>query len=221
MDKHHIDQRGKFVDKYLFIGAHPDDIEFGAGATIAKARAGNIDCHALVLSDCHESLKDSTKNAKAMVSESQSALKILGIDVNNTIFLDFPVRNFHKYRQEILQSLIDQARIQHYSRIYVPASFDVHQDHHVVFIESLRAFKFSTIMGYELPWNSFEGELRNFNCLDLRHVQLKKLALKEFHSQRSKFYSGDEKIELILKFRGLQINTKYAESFEILRWIEH
>jgi LmbE family N-acetylglucosaminyl deacetylase len=209
------------LDRFLFVGAHPDDIEFGAGATLAKALASNVECHALVLSDCHESLNDSTATAKKIVLESKSALDILGLREEHTNFLNFPVRNFHQIRQEILQCLIDKARTENYSRIYVPASFDVHQDHHVVFTESLRAFKFSTILGYELPWNSFDGELRNFNILDLKHVQLKKIALQEFHSQRSRFYSGDEKIEITLKFRGLQINVDYAEAFEVLRWIEH
>lgn len=209
------------MEKYLFIGAHPDDIEFGAGATLAKAVEANIDCHALVLSDCHESLERFITDPKTLVHESQSALKILGVVAENASFLTFPVRNFPRERQDILQSLIEKARVCNYSRIYVPASSDVHQDHHIVAIEALRAFKFSTILGYELPWNSFGGEFRHFNCLEMRHVEQKNFAIMEFASQRNKFYSGSEEIETVLKFRGLQINTQYAEAFEVLRWIEN
>lgn len=209
------------MDRYLFIGAHPDDIEFGAGATLSKALGLNIECDALILSDCHESLEKSITDPNTLVYESQKALGVLGLRSENICFLNFPVRHFPKVRQEILQSLVERSRLREYSRVYVPASFDIHQDHHVVSIESLRAFKFSTILGYELPWNSFDGELRYFNSLDIHHVQSKKSALREFRSQSKKFYSSDKNIEVTLRFRGFQINTEYAESFEILRWIEN
>ena len=208
------------MDRYLFIGAHPDDIEFGAGGTLAKALESNIECEAMILSDCHESLEKSFTDPKTLVHESRRALNILGLRSEKISFLDFPVRNFPKVRQEILQTLIERSRAKTYTRIYVPASFDIHQDHNLVSVESLRAFKFSTILGYELPWNSFVGELRNFNCLDIHQVQLKKSALGEFKSQSKRFYSSDINIEVPLRFRGLQINSEYAESFEILRWIE-
>jgi LmbE family N-acetylglucosaminyl deacetylase len=106
------------MEKYLFIGAHPDDIEFGAGATLAKAVEANIDCHALVLSDCHESLESFVTDPKTLVHESKRALKALGVDDEKVTFLTFPVRNFPKKRQEILQSLIEKARICNYTRIF-------------------------------------------------------------------------------------------------------
>lgn len=212
---------GSLMEKYLFIGAHPDDIEFGAGATLAKAVEAGIDCHVLVLSDCHESLASEFVDPKTLVYESQSALKVLGVKGEKVTFFTFPVRNFPRERQRILQTLVEKARVCNYSRIYVPASSDVHQDHHVVSTEALRAFKFSTILGYELPWNSFGGEFRSFSSLEMRHVEQKNHAIREFVSQRNRFYSGPEQIEITLKFRGLQINAQYAEAFEVLRWVEN
>ena len=206
--------------KYLFLGAHPDDIELGAGGTLAKAIQSNVECHVIIFSDCHQSLESSINDSKRIVFESISALSILGVEKKYIQFLEFPVRNFPKYRQEILQHLIDRARSQDYSRVYVPSFSDIHQDHHVVCEESLRAFKFCTVLGYELPWNVYKGQASYFNCLDLKYVELKKLALREFYSQKARFYSGDENVETILKFRGLQIHTPHAEAFEILRWIE-
>lgn len=175
----------------------------------------------MVLSDCHESLQNEFVDPMTLVYESQSALSVLGVESQNVTFHSFPVRNFPNVRQEILQSFIETARLHRYSRIYIPASSDVHQDHNVVCIEALRAFKFATILGYELPWNTFIGEFRNFNCLDIQHVHKKILALKQFASQSGRFYSGPEQIEITLKFRGLQINAEFAECFEILRWVEH
>jgi LmbE family N-acetylglucosaminyl deacetylase len=208
------------VDKYLFVGAHPDDIELGAGATLAKAVRSGVECHALVMSDCFESLGKLIDEPKILTQESQRALTLLGVANQNITFLDFPVRNFPERRQEILQQLIEKSRLEKYSRVYVPASSDIHQDHNVVCVESMRAFKFCTILGYELPWNSFQSELRNYNSVDSSQVELKKAALREFQSQVDRFYFTEEKVEITLKYRGLQINSDYAEAFQVLRWIE-
>ena len=36
----------------------------------------------------------------------------------------------------------------------IPSESDVHQDHQTIYNESIRAFKFSSILGYEMPWNN-------------------------------------------------------------------
>lgn len=208
------------MEKYLFIGAHPDDIEFGAGATLAKSVMKNIDCHALIFSNCSEALDSSNPDKNTLVVESQNALEKLGLPRGQMRFLDFPVRNFPASRQDILQVLFNLSREHSFDRVFVPCSYDIHQDHQVVAIESLRAFKFSTILGYELPWNNFESELRFFSELNNYQVQIKKEAISQFNSQKDRFYSGLDKVETILKFRGLQANMQFAEAFEVLRWIE-
>lgn len=208
------------MKKYLFVGAHPDDIEFGAGATLAKSVMKNVDCYAIVFSNCHESLNSNSSEKNALVIESQKALARLGLLPDQMSFLDFQVRNFPESRQDILQVLFDLSRQHSFDKVFVPCSYDIHQDHQVVANESLRAFKFSTILGYELPWNNLESKLQFFNELDENQVQIKKDAISQFTSQKDRFYSGLDKVETILKFRGLQANLQFAEAFEVLRWIE-
>ncbi len=209
------------MKKYLFVGAHPDDIEFGAGATLAKSVMTNVECHAIVFSNCHESLDSGTTDKKTLVIESQKALLKLGLKDHQIRFLDFPVRNFPESRQDILQVLFDVNREHSFDRVFAPCTYDIHQDHQVIAIETLRAFKFSTVLGYELPWNNLESKLQFFNGVNDNQVQLKREALSEFNSQKGRFYSGPDKVETILKFRGLQANLDFAEAFEVLRWIEY
>src|SRR6266536_2375391 len=47
---------------------------------------------------------------------------------------------------------------------------DVHQDHRTVAEEGLRAFKRTTILGYEIPWNNFDFEYQWYVALEGRHV---------------------------------------------------
>jgi LmbE family N-acetylglucosaminyl deacetylase len=204
---------------FLFIGAHPDDIEFGCGGTIAKAVAEGIRCHTLVLSDCHESLPAINLNPKIIVNESIEALKLLGISDSDMRWLDFPVRNFDKHRGEILDILVKDYREIEWERIFIPNQFDIHQDHSVVTEEAMRAFKFFSIYGYELPWNNYQSDIKVFNSLDIEHVDLKCMALAKFETQEQRFYSHESKVRAVLNFRGLQINEPYAEGFELIRSI--
>jgi LmbE family N-acetylglucosaminyl deacetylase len=208
------------VEKYLFIGAHPDDIEFGAGASLAKSVRLNIDCHAIIFSNCSESLA-ADEDRYTLVKESQKALAKLGVSADQISFLDFPVRKFPDSRQSILQSLVDVSRLNSFERVYLPSSFDVHQDHNVIHIEAIRAFKFSTILGYEMPWNHFSSALSFFEVLQEHDVNLKISSLSEFTSQKNRFYSSQDLISTTLKFRGMQINKDFAEAFEVIRWIEN
>jgi hypothetical protein len=54
--------------------------------------------------------------------------------------------------------------------------------------------------------------------LEERHLQKKIDALKLYKSQAFRQYSNEEYFRSLMKIKGLQINEKYAETFQILRW---
>ena len=208
------------VEKHLFIGAHPDDIEFGAGASIAKSTSLGIECHTLVFSDCHETITDDSDSPGKIVSESVQALQSLGVQSENMNWETFPLRRFNEKRQEILDILISQYRGINWGRIYIPNTFDTHQDHSVISQESIRAFKFTSLFGYELPWNNVDMDIKAFNSVNEEFLRRKIEALSKFNSQKDRFFSDESKIRSVLEFRGLQIGMKYAEGFQLIRHIE-
>ena len=208
------------LEKHLFIGAHPDDIEFGAGASIAKSTSLGIDCHTLVFSDCRETLTDVNDSPGKIISESVQALRCLGVQSKNMNWKAFPLRRFNEKRQEILDVLIAEYREIEWGRIYIPNTFDIHQDHTVTSQESIRAFKFTSLFGYELPWNNLDMDIKAFNPVNEEFVNKKIEALSKFNTQKDRFYSDESKIRSVLEFRGLQIGMKYAEGFQLIRHIE-
>ena len=103
--------------------------------------------------------------------------------------------------------------------VLLPNSLDIHQDHHTIYQEGLRAFKHTRMLGYELPWNNL-----NFtnNChirLEREHIQAKMDALQCYQSQNFRNYMDPEYFFGLAKTRGIQINSNYAEAFELIRWI--
>ena len=69
---------------------------------------------------------------------------------------DFDVRTFPERRQDILELLVALWEEWRPDVVFQPSHHDVHQDHQTIAQEGLRAFKRTTIFGYEVPWNNFD-----------------------------------------------------------------
>lgn len=96
---------------------------------------------------------------------------------------------------------------------------DIHQDHSTIAQEGLRAFKNTTILGYELIWNNLTFDTTSFVSLERKHIQAKCDALKEYKSQGIRDYMSEDFIFSLAKTRGVQIGVEYAESFEVIRLV--
>jgi hypothetical protein len=86
-------------------------------------------------------------------------------------------------------------------------------------MEGLRAFKNSTILGYELIWNNLSFNTECFFKLEERHINNKITALMEYKSQAHRDYVSPEFVKSLAKARGVQIGCKWAECFEVIRLI--
>jgi len=103
--------------------------------------------------------------------------------------------------------------------IFIPSPNDLHQDHYTVAMEGMRAFKQISILAYELPWNNITFHTQSFIKLEEYHLIKKIEALKAYKSQQDRFYSNEEFIRSLAITRGTQISVRYAEAFEVIRWV--
>ena len=70
----------------------------------------------------------------------------------------------------------------------MPSSRSLHQDHQVIYIEGMRAFKRHTCLGYDLPWDTHEFPTTAFQVLDEHHVETKIAALQMYKTQAHRGY---------------------------------
>lgn len=204
--------------RVLVLAPHTDDGEFGCGATINKLIEEGCDVYYAAFSACQQSVLPQFPS-DILITEVKAATQVLGIVPENLILFDYDVRTFGYHRQEILDDMIKmRAEIQP-DLIFMPNINDVHQDHKTVADEALRAFKFNSILSYELPWNNFSFETSSFVHLEEKHIQIKVNALKEYQSQMHRPYSDEDFIRSLARTRGVQIGTRYAEAFSVVRWI--
>lgn len=202
----------------LVLAPHTDDGEFGCGATIAKLIKEGSDVFYAAFSACEQSvLPEFPKDI--LVTEVKAATKELGIPPENLFLFDFQVRTFNFHRQCILDRLIELRKQIQPDTVFMPALADLHQDHQTIAQEGLRAFKFCSILSYEMPWNNLNFNTSCFVHLTEEHVATKVAALAQYRSQQHRPYANEEFIRAMARMRGVQINTQYAETFETVRWI--
>jgi LmbE family N-acetylglucosaminyl deacetylase len=200
----------------LVLAPHTDDGELGAGGFISKLIEQGAKVTYVAFSIAEESVP-SHLPSDILKHEAMLATSILG--VSETKIFRFKVRNFNCSRQEILDELIKLGKIEKYDLVLQPSLKDIHQDHAVIAQESQRAFKNTTILGYELIWNNFAFDTTTFVKLEKKHIEAKISALQCYQSQKFRDYVSEEFIFALAKTRGTQIGLEFAESFEVVRWV--
>ena len=205
------------LNRVLVLSPHTDDGELGAGGTIARWIGEGKDIYYVAFSTCEKSVPDNWPR-DILKKECRCAMKTLGISLNKLILLDYEIRSFPNYRQEILDNLIKLKKDIKPHVVITPSSTDVHQDHNTIYQETIRAFKKeASIWGYEHPWNNPSFRTDIFVKLERRHLKKKLDALKCYESQSNKGYFDSKYIRSLAFTRGVQVDIPYAETFELVR----
>ncbi len=205
-------------NRILILAPHTDDGEFGCGASIHKWINEGKEVYYATFSACKQSVLPSFPE-DILITEVKAATSTLGISSDHLILYDYEVRTFNYHRQEILDDLIVLREKLKPDLVLMPSLNDIHQDHKTIVEEGLRAFKFTSILCYEMPWNNLNFNTSCFSILTRAEVDKKVEALKQYKSQAHRPYANEEFIKGLAIARGVQINQSFAETFEVLRWI--
>lgn len=200
-----------FGDTVLCIGAHPDDIELGCGALIADIQAQTrVIC---------VTISDNQKNPlhKNLVAEHYASLAILGVAPEHIILHDFTTRLLKAARQEILEVMIDLKKRYQPEVVFVHTAKDIHQDHQTVTEEALRAFRGTTLLGFDVLRSSY-GFFPDFLIeVSEQGVETKVQALNAYKTYADKYYFDENIIRATALRHGALAERPFAEGFDILR----
>ena len=202
-----------FGKKILFLGAHPDDIELGCGALLANI-SKRVDILAVTLSD-----NQKNPALEKVVDEHYRSMEILGVGPEKVVLGPFETRNFPRDRQEILEFLFDLNRKHCPDMVFVHTSADIHQDHSVTTMEALRAFRGTTVLGFDVMRSSY-GFFPHFLIeVTQGDVEKKVEALAAYETYKDKYYFSPEIIRSTSVRHGSLAERPFAEGFDILRVI--
>jgi LmbE family N-acetylglucosaminyl deacetylase len=131
----------------------------------------------------------------------------------------FETRRFPQARQEILEYLIEINHKFHPEIVFVHTQSDIHQDHGTVTEESLRAFRGTTVLGFDVVRSSY-GFFPNFLVeVTEEDVERKIAALSQYHTYESKYYFDPGLTRATMIRHGALAERPYAEGFDIIRVI--
>lgn len=197
--------------KLLFLGAHPDDIELGCGALLSNV-AGKAEVLCATLSD-----NQKNPALRSLMEEHYRSMSLLGIERGQIVLGPFETRNFPRDRQEILEFLFELNRTYKPEIVFVHTESDIHQDHLVTTMEALRAFRGTTVLGFDVLRSSY-GFFPHFLVeVTEQDVEKKVRCLLEYETYCDKYYFSPEVVRSTLMRQGALAERPFAEGFDILR----
>ena len=139
----------------LVLAPHTDDGEFGCGGTAARLVEAGCEVRYVAFSIATRSLPPgfAARHAGPRGARGDGRARHPG-DAPDRARL----RRAHVPRPPpgVLELLVEMWNDWEPDLVFQPSLHDIHQDHQTIAQEGLRAFKRTTILGYEIPWNNFD-----------------------------------------------------------------
>lgn len=200
----------------LVFGAHPDDLEIGMAGTISKLV--ELDFKVIpIIATLPNFTENDIKNIRQ--AESVASSKILGCHKPEFLDLSPSQMKFDRKLVFVVDNLIKK-----YKPISVFTQWigDSHQDHQILTKAVISASRdVDNLYMYEttIPGGITEQTFKPQLYIDItNNIETKKQSLLCFKSQFTR--CGHYWIDAIVgrcSYRGYQINTRYAEVFEIIK----
>jgi len=191
----------------LAVGAHPDDIEIGAGGTLlslAEAQPG-LRAHYVVLTGTAERHQEARGAAAAFLPGAELTVQLH----------ELPEGRLPAAWRQVKDVLEDVARSCSPDLIVAPSRDDAHQDHRTIGEIVLTVFRDQLYLAYEIPkWDGDLGRLSTYFPLTADVMRRKvELLHKYFPSQRARDWWDDEVFLGMARLRGIECRARYAEAF--------
>lgn len=189
----------------LAIGAHPDDIEIGAGGLLLGLAEIELKARYVVLTGTAERQNEARNAAHSFMPRAD-----LTIDL-----FDLPDRRLPVAWASVKEILEDIARSCSPDLIVAPSSGDAHQDHRTIGELVSTVFRDHLYLAYEIPkWDGDIGRPSVYVPLSASVAQHKvELLHKCFPSQRTHDWWDDEVFLGLARLRGMECRVRYAEAF--------
>jgi LmbE family N-acetylglucosaminyl deacetylase len=189
----------------LAIGAHPDDIEIGAGGFLLGLADRDVRARYVVLTGTAERQQEARTAAREFLPNAD-----LTVDL-----LDLPENRFPAIWGEVKDALTEVARSCSPHIVLAPSTGDAHQDHRTIAELIPTVFRDQLYLAYEIP--KWDGDMSRPSVYvplssSVAHRKVE-LLNKCFPSQRGRDWWDDEVFLGLARLRGMECRAPYAEAF--------
>jgi len=206
----------------LAIGAHFDDVELGCGGALAKHAQNGDDVYVYVatVSGFANHNNQQVRSNETALMEATNAMKVLGVkELICGKFETLRVEFVDELNIEILQ-IVEEKKI---DKVYTHWIGDIHHDHQAVARASLHSCRHvPCLLMYRSNYYHSTLEFRGNFYIDITNYWDTKE--KSIQAHKSEMDRTDQKWINFFKNEaencGQCINVKYAEVFEVVKWLE-
>lgn len=206
----------------LAIGAHFDDVELGCGGVLAKrARQGDrVYVYIATVSGFANHYNKTVRSSKDARQEAEKAMKILGVqDMICGRFKTLEVEFVDELNVELLR-IVEEKKIE---LVFSHWPGDIHHDHKAVGKASIHSCRHvPRQLLYRSNWYHSTDDFRGNFYADITDTwELKQRAIEAHRSELER--TGRKWISFFrneAENAGQRIGVKYAEVFEVLKWLE-
>jgi LmbE family N-acetylglucosaminyl deacetylase len=195
------------LKRVLCLGAHSDDIEIGCGGTLLKLAeeyAGLEVCWVVF-----------TASETRAQEARQSAETLLGSGIAGKIMVGTFRESYFPAEWAAIKDWFGQIADFAPDLVFTHFRDDRHQDHRVVSDLTWNAFRNHAILEYEIP--KYDGDLGRPNLYVplSEEIARKKAAILmgHFQTQKSKHWFSEDLFLGLMRVRGMEAATRYAEAF--------
>lgn len=191
----------------LAIGAHPDDIEIGAGGLLLGLAESQpeLSVHYVVLTGTPDRQAEARNAASAFLPGAELTVELH----------DLPEGRLPAAWGAVKELLEDVARSGAPDLIIAPSSADAHQDHRTIGELMPTVFRDQLRLAYEIPkWDGDIGRPAMYFPMTEEAGRRKvELLHKCYPSQRGRDWWDDEVFLGLARLRGMECRAHYAEAF--------
>lgn len=208
--------------KILAIGAHFDDVELGCGGALARHAAEGDEVYVFVatVSGFTNQYDQSVRSSEVARAEADEAMKVLGVkEMYCGNFRTLQIEFVDALNIEILK-LVQDLGIE---QVYTHWTGDVHHDHQAVSKASLHSCRHvSRLLMYRSNWYHSATDFRGNFYVDItaywgtkeRAIRAHVSEMERTSSRWISFFHNEA------ENAGQRIGVKYAEVYEVVKWLQ-
>ena len=197
----------------LFFGAHPDDIEIGAGATVAKLVAFGWTVYFCILTT-----EADTEEARNRKQEALLAASSLGVPKARVFFADLPDRKLQPCSEHIgaIRNSIPPSIKSAIDVVFSHSASDTHLDHQSAHKLTPLVIRARPVLCYPIVNHMRPSRFQPQIFVDVSDCHERKMkALAQHHSQIELERILTGQIEKLCRNYGRQCDREFVEAFEL------
>jgi LmbE family N-acetylglucosaminyl deacetylase len=196
--------------RIVCLGAHPDDIEIGCGGTLLTlAESRDVRAVVVVATGSGNRYEEAIKSPLHFLPGTDLDVHIIGLHDG---FLPTHWGAVKEALEQVSKSMTADL-------VFAPRPDDAHQDHRLIAELAPTVWRDALVLNYEIPkWDGDLGRVTHYMPLEpaiaRRKVELLHVC---FPSQAGRHWWDDETFLSLMRMRGVESRSRYAEGFTLTK----